>query len=167
MCTTPDMRLCGSGPPSPSMSISSPVTVRTTSGPVTKRRPAVDMMMMSVSAGPCCCASCRAQHHGDLRDAAGGSGNRREYPPDAVHGLNTVGEPGPAGMPQTNHGAAIPHGRVDCHNDAVAVPSGKSAAHDRRVRAEGKYSGTAYPANGSLNASAVADVNQLHRTGVE
>ena len=51
-CTTPDRRLCGSGPPSRAMSTSSPVTDRTTSGPVTKIRPWRDRITTSVRAGP-------------------------------------------------------------------------------------------------------------------
>ena len=52
MCTTPLRRPCGSAPPRMSMFTSSPVTERTTSGPVTKMRPASDMITRSVSAGP-------------------------------------------------------------------------------------------------------------------
>ncbi len=52
MCTTPLRRPCVSGPPRDSMSTFSPVTERTTSGPVTNTRPPVDMITRSVSAGP-------------------------------------------------------------------------------------------------------------------
>ena len=51
-CTTPERRPCGSGPPRRAASTFSPVTLRTTSGPVTKMRPFSAMMTTSVRAGP-------------------------------------------------------------------------------------------------------------------
>ena len=49
---TPLFLRCASGPPSVAISIFSPVTLLTTSGPVTKIRPFGAKTTMSVNAGP-------------------------------------------------------------------------------------------------------------------
>ena len=86
------------------MSISSPVTLRTTSGPVTKIRPWSDMITMSVSAGPVRrTAGRRAEDHGDLRHHARGAGHGGEDAAHAVQRLDALGEPGAARVPQASN----------------------------------------------------------------
>ena len=80
-----ERRPCGSGPPRRSMSTSSPVTERTTSGPVTNTRPVGaedddvgERRAVGRTAGG------RAEHDRDLRDPARGAGHDREDQADGV-----------------------------------------------------------------------------------
>ena len=86
------------------MSTCSPVTLRTTSGPVTKMRPAPLMITMSVSAGPyAAAAGGRAEHDRDLRHPPGGADHRGEDLADRVERDHALGQPGAAGVPQADH----------------------------------------------------------------
>ena len=56
----------------------------------------------------------RAEHHGDLRDLAGGLGHHLEDPADGVQREHALGEPGAAGVPEADDrhaGRSSPGGR--------------------------------------------------------
>ncbi len=82
------------------MSTCSPVTLRTTSGPVTKIRPAAahddDVGQGRPVRGT---TGGRAEHHRDLRHPAGGAHHRGEHLADRVQRDHALGEPGATGVP--------------------------------------------------------------------
>ena len=83
------------------MSTSSPVTERTTSGPVTKIRPARTRITMSVSAGPYAAPPAAGPSTteicGTRPDARVIAANTV---PDRVQAGHALGQPGAAGVPQ-------------------------------------------------------------------
>ena len=91
------------GPPRRSMSTSSPVTERTTSGPVTKTRPLRteddDVGERRTVGGA---TGGGAQHDGDLRDSPGRPGHDVEDLTDGVQRDNALGEARAAGVPQAD-----------------------------------------------------------------
>jgi hypothetical protein len=119
------------------MSTSSPVTERTTSGPVTKIRPSGPRITTSVRRDRTQHRRPPAQHHRDLRDPAGRQGHGPEDQPDRVQRQNALGQSRPAECHSPRLGAeSATRPFVGSHDHLAAVVPHRTA-HDRRVGAEG------------------------------
>ena len=120
------------------MSTSSPVTLRTTSGPVTKMRPWSDMMTRSVSAGPYAAPPAAAPSTteicGTLPDARVIAAKTE---PTRVQGLDAFGQPGAAGVPQADDRGLGRDGQVVGLDDVRAAVDAHRAALQARVAREG------------------------------
>ena len=166
MCTTPDRRPCGSGPPSRAMSTSSPVTLRTTSGPVTKIRPVVGQdhhVGQGRAVGGA--AGRRAEHHRDLRHLARGPGHGREHRPDRVQAGHALGQPGAAGVPQPDHRRAAGERLVVGGHDGRAAGAAHRAALDPRVAGERHRRHPVDQPGAGQRAAVVVRGEQLQRAG--
>ena len=120
------------------MSTCSPVTLRTTSGPVTKIRPAPLMITMSVSAGPYAAPPAAGPSTTEI------CGTRPEARtmaaktwPDGVERDDALGQPGAAGVPQAEHRHPLADGGVDRVDDVPAALGAHRAAHLGGVGGEG------------------------------
>ena len=112
------------------MSTCSPVTDRTTSGPVTKIRPASLMITMSVSAGPYAAPPAAGPSTTEICGTRPDALHHRgEHLPDGIQRDDALGEAGAAGVPQAQHRHAFAHGGVDRVDDVPASVGAHRAAH--------------------------------------
>ena len=78
----------------------------------------------------------RAQHHGDLRDLAGGPGHGGEHRAHRVQALHALAQPRAAGVPQPDHGGALGEGFLVGGHDRRAPLAAHGAALHPRVAGE-------------------------------
>ena len=103
------------------MSTCSPVTLRTTSGPVTKMRPAplmIDDVGQRRAVGGT--TGRRPEHDGDLGNPTGGPHHGSEDLTDRVERDHTLGQACTARVPQADHGHPLAYGEVDRLDDVLA-----------------------------------------------
>ena len=87
------------------MSTCSPVTLRTTSGPVTNTRPSGAMITTSVSAGPYAAPpAAKPSDDGNLRDETGRADHGLEDQSDGVQCLDALGQTRATGVPEAHDG---------------------------------------------------------------
>ena len=163
MWHTPDFLWWVSGPPSDAMSTSSPVTLRTMSGPVTNTRPVRrhddDVGQRGAVGGT---ARGEADDDRDLRDVTRRADHRLEDQADRVQRLDAFGQPGAAGVPDADDRALLLDGGVVGVDDVGAAFDTHGAAHDGAVGAERDGAHTVDGARGGEHAGAVALVQQFN-----
>ena len=108
-----------------------------------------------------------ADHHRDLRDVARRPDHRLEHQPDRVQRLHTLGQPRPAGVPDTDDRALLLDGGVVGIDDVPAALHTHGAAHDGAVGAERDGAHAVDRARRGQHARAVPLVQQLDAAVVE
>ena len=114
---------------------SSPVTERTTSGPVTKMRTEDHDVreggtISSATGG-------RAEHDGDLRHLAGDSGHRSENAADGIETQYALAQSCAAGVPDTHDRCGVREGTVIGGDDGTTAVIAHGAALHGDVGGEG------------------------------
>ena len=144
------------------MSTSSPVTLRTMSGPVTKTRLSGRHHDDVGQGGPVCgAARGEADDHRDLRDVTRRPDHRLEDQADRVQRLDALGQPGTTGMPDADDRALLLDGGVVGVDDVGAALHAHRATHHGPVGAERDGPDTVDGARGGEHARAVTLVQQL------